>query len=104
VTYFWGLEQPAWSDQTVNDNAPFTDPKRISFIERKKDVRRILVNPHIQEYVRYSSDETGEIDRSQRISHFVRKKPESPIDAQDGFLEPILHDKENQTQNNRIDC
>ncbi len=53
------------------------------------------MNPHVQEYVRYSSDKTGEIDRSQRIPHFSRKKPESPIDAQDGFLEPCLDNIEN---------
>jgi len=79
------------NDHHLNDNAPFASPKRISFIERKKNEGRILVDPHVKEYMRYSSDETGEVDRFERIAHFAWIEPEKPINVKDGLLEPPLH-------------
>jgi hypothetical protein len=48
------------------------------------------MSPHIKEYVRYSSNETTEINRLERISHFFGEKPEKPINPEDGFIEPSL--------------
>ena len=66
-------------------------------MERKKNIGRIFMDPHVKEDMRYSSDETGEIDRFERISHFFGKKPEKPINTRDGFLEPSLRYINNQT-------
>ncbi len=48
------------------------------------------MNPHVKEYVGCPSNETTEIDRLERISHFFGKKPEKPVNTKDGFLEPSL--------------
>lgn len=71
-------------------NAPFADPKWISFIEGKKDIGGIFMNQHVKEYVGYPSNETTEINRLERIPHFSWKKPEEPEGPKDGFLEPYL--------------
>jgi len=78
------------SDQCKNDNVPFANPKWVLFIERKKNIGGIFMTPHVKEYVRYPSNETTEVNRLERISHFFGKKPEKPINAEDGFLESSL--------------
>jgi hypothetical protein len=62
------------------------------------------MNPHVKENMRYSSNETTEIDRLDRISDFFGKKPEEPINTKDGFIEPSLGDINHQAQYNWIDC
>ena len=48
------------------------------------------MNPHVKEYVGYSSNERTEINSFERIPQFFGKKPEKPVNARDGFLEPSL--------------
>ena len=62
------------------------------------------MGPHVEEYVRYSSDEAGEVDRFERIAHLAWIEPEKPINAKDGLLEPSLHCINNETEYNWIDC
>jgi len=62
------------------------------------------MNPHVKEYVRYSSNETAEIDSLERISDFFGKKPEKPINTKDAFIEPSLGYIDHQAQYNWIDC
>jgi hypothetical protein len=40
--------------------------------------------------VRYSSNETTEIDCFERILHLFGEKPEKPVNPKDGFIEHSL--------------
>jgi len=62
------------------------------------------MNPHVKEYVRYSSNETAEIDSLERISDFFGKKPEKPINTKDAFIEPSLGYIDHQAQYNGVEC
>ncbi len=83
--------QAKQTDQHINNNAPFANPKGVSVKEGKKNIGRNLMNPHVKEYVRHSSNETTEINGLERISHFLGKKPKKLINPRDGFLELSLH-------------
>ena len=48
------------------------------------------MNPHVKKYVRYSSNKATEINRSEGVPDFVRKKSEEPVDSKDSLLEPRL--------------
>ena len=85
------------NDQCVNDDAPLPNPEWIPFIERKENIRWAFMSPHVKEYVGDPSKETTEIDRLEGISHFFGKKPEKPIDAKDGCIEPSLSHINDQT-------
>ena len=62
------------------------------------------MNKNVKENMRYTSNETTEIDRLNRIPDFLGKKPEKPINTEDGFIEPSLGDIDHQAQYNWIDC
>ncbi len=83
--------QAEQSHQQENDYAPFTDPKRVPFIEGKQNIRRVFMDPHVKENVGYTSNETRSVNRLEGISHFFGEKPEKPVDPEDGFVEPSLH-------------
>ena len=96
--------QAKQTDQRENDKAPFAKPKRVPFIERKKNIGGIFVNQHVKEYVRYSPNEATEINRLERIFHLFWKKSEKLINTEDVFLEPSLDYINHKAQDNWIDC
>ena len=62
------------------------------------------MNPHVKEYVRYSSNEAAEIDSLERISEFSGKKLEKLVDTKDVFIESSLGYVDHQAQYNGVDC
>ena len=61
------------------------------------------MDPHVEEDVGCSSDKAIEVDRLERISHFLGVEPEKPVNADDGLLESCLHRIDNQAQHSWID-